>query len=401
MKQFFTYGDKMEIINKVLGMMGKSEYYEFLTRPEQVLEINFPVKTSKGLRIFQGFRVKHSTVLGPAKGGIRYHQDVDVGEVKTLAFLMTWKNSLMGLPYGGGKGGIRFNPKEYTEEDIERITRAFAKRIMKFIGPDIDVPAPDVYTNPQIMGYILDEYINYNGWQPATITGKPLSIGGIIGRSESTARGAYFIIKELLREEKDPTIIIQGFGNAGMNLAKMLYEDGYKIIGISDSKGGVYNEEGLNIDEIITKKREGTLKRNITNKDLLVKKTTLLIPAALGNQITDENAGGITAKYVVEVANNPISHSADEILTRKGITIVPDILANSGGVIGSYFEWVQNREGRIWKYEKFINELKDIILERYNLVKKLSEDKHITLREAAYYIAVERVLTGAKDRGLI
>ncbi len=398
-----------ERIKEALKIMNKEELFKYISQPEQAVEFNFPVRMDNGeVEMFKGFRVRHSTARGPAKGGIRYHPLVSMDEVKTLAFLMTWKNAVVNLPYGGGKGGIILDPKKYSKHELELITRAFAKRLARIIGINTDIPAPDVYTNPQVMAWILDEYAAIHQWQPGIITGKPLSIGGIKGREESTARGAFFVLREYLKEVNldSPTIAIQGFGNAGMNLAKILISEGYKVVAITDSKGGIYREEGLNFEELLKiKKEKGSLMEGdgekIDNKQLLELDVDILIPAAIDNQITKENADKVKAKVIVEVANNPVTPEADKILNEKGVVVIPDILANAGGVTGSYFEWVQNREGSIWSYERFVEELERVMTTSFRDVRDTALKYNTTLRNGAYILAINRVIEAMKDRGWI
>ncbi|MFA6514158.1 MAG: Glu/Leu/Phe/Val dehydrogenase [Patescibacteria group bacterium] len=366
---------------------------------------------------YPAWRIVYNRALGPGKGGIRFHPDVNEDEVKSLAFWMTLKNSLADIPYGGAKGGIRFNPKEFNDSELEKISRAYARTFADYLGQDKDVPAPDVYTNGKIMSWMLDEFEKTVGHhEPGMITGKPVELGGIAMRGDATAQGGYVVIKELINKflngRKDLTIAIQGFGNAGYFIAEKLFDDGFKIISASDSKGGIYKADGFDVRAAAEFKRlsgklenytEGANTLNISNADLLEGEVDILILAALENQITIDNAHKIKAKYIVELANGPITFEADKILFELGKIIVPDILANSGGVITSYFEWAQNRTGQILD-EEYLRGLLDkkmkINWERvYN--KYSSWNGKATLRQAAYALAISRIIAAEKYRGRV
>jgi glutamate dehydrogenase (NADP+) len=323
--------------------------FNLLSNPRRVFQFNFPIKMDTGkIEVISGFRVQFNDALGPTKGGIRFHETVDLSEVTQLAFLMSLKTSLVRLPYGGAKGGIRINPKNLSEGELERVTRGYIRELHKYIGVDVDIPAPDVNTNPKVMGWMLDEYEKLNGVKaPGIVTGKPLRLGGSKGRDVATSLGAFYIIEEKYKEVKDKStikVVIQGFGNAGSHLAKQLQDLGFTIIAISDSSSGLYSREGLEVDQFIgykegrkhfsdyTSKNEVKL---ITNKELLELECDILIPAALGGEITSENAKNIKAKTIVEVANGPVTVEADQLLEGKNIEVIPDILANAGGVIVS------------------------------------------------------------------
>lgn len=382
---------------------------KLLREPKRILLVNFPVKTLKGIEIINGYRVQYNDALGPTKGGIRFHPEVDLEEVTALGFWMALKCSLLGLPYGGAKGGITINPKEYNEEELEEISRAYVRQIKDFIGPMKDVPAPDVYTNPTIMGWMSDEFNKLNE-KPAlaTFTGKPLNMGGIEGRSYSTSKGGEFILKKAVEKydiPKNSRVAIQGFGNVGGHLAEFLYKEGFKIIAISDSKGGIYSEKGINIPKLIEYKKEsGNVcgfedLKEISNEDLLEIETDILIPAALSNAITNENADKIKAKIILELANGPITSEADEILNKKQILVLPDILSNAGGVVVSYFEWCQNLANERWtekevleKLEKKMNDAFDILYKEY--VSKFGLD----FRTSAYIHSIIRILNAEKER---
>ena len=385
---------------------------EKLKHPKQIIEVSVPVRLDNGkLKIFTGYRVRYNDARGPAKGGIRYHPQVTREEVMTLALWMTLKCALVGIPFGGGKGGIAVDPKTLSRLELERLSRTYIKKIAGVIGPDIDIPAPDVYTNAMIMGWMMDEYSSIVGkHMPAVITGKPIALGGSVGREDATGRGAYYCIKELERRQgwdsKNKTVAIQGFGNAGQHIARLLHQDGFRIVAISDSKGGIYNKQGFDIPFIIQAKQgvqnvaavyckgsvcETADVEHITNEKLLELPVDILIPAALENQITENNAGQIKAHIIVEVANGPITPEADAILHAKQILTVPDILANAGGVVVSYFEWVQNRAGMYWQEAEVHGKLQDIMQKAFSTVYELAHDEGHTLRMAAYIKALREI----------
>ncbi len=361
---------------------------------------------------YPAWRIVYNRALGPGKGGIRFHPDVSEDEVKALSFWMALKNSLAGIPYGGGKGGVKFDPKAVSQEELEAISRAYVSAFHEHLGQDKDIPAPDVYTNGQIMSWMLDEFEKKIGrHEPGMITGKPVELGGIAMRGDATAQGGYLVAKEMidkfLNSRPDITIAIQGFGNAGSFMAEKLSNDGYKIIAVSDSRGGTYSEGGLNISDLTKWKEAGhslsehASGKAITNAELLETKVDILVLAALENQITVENASRVKADFIVELANGPITYEADNILTAANKIVVPDILANSGGVIVSYFEWAQNRTGQILD-EDYLKKLLDKkmkdnwgkVYEAY-----LSHDKQRTLRQEAYILAVRRILAAERWRG--
>jgi glutamate dehydrogenase (NADP+) len=396
------------------------EAVERLRHPKAILEVSVPVRMDDGsLRVFTGYRVRHSDTRGPAKGGIRYHPDVNLGEVKALAFWMTCKCAVAGIPYGGGKGGIIVNPKELSRLELERLSRGFIQQIADFIGPDTDIPAPDVYTNAMIMGWMMDEYSKIRRqYTPAVITGKPIPLGGSVGRDDATGRGAYYCIKELEKKKgwkpKDIRVAVQGFGNAGQHIAAMLHQDGYCIVAVSDSGGGIYREAGFDVPSLIHTKNdtrrlkavycEGSVCEavdadTITNEELLELDVDLLIPAALENQITANNADRIKAPVIVEIANGPTTSEADAVLADKGKLVVPDILANAGGVTVSYFEWVQNKTGYYWDAEEVHTKLHRIMSREFNAVYDLKEEKSIDMRTAAYTLALKRIGAAIESQG--
>ena len=381
-----------------------------LTAPVQVNQADL----DSGGKKYPAWRIVYNRALGPGKGGIRFHPDVSEDEVKSLAFWMTLKNSLADIPYGGAKGGVKFDPKAADKKELEAVSRAFVGKFYEYLGQDKDVPAPDVYTNGQIMAWMLDEFEKKVGHhEPGMITGKPLELGGIALRGDATAQGGYLVTKEaaakFLTGVKGASVIVQGFGNAGLFMAEKLYQDGFKIIAASDSKGGIYNEGGLNVDDLSAWKNSGKTVsdfaggQKITNAELLELPTDILVLAALENQVIEANAAKVQAKLIVELANGPVDFAADKILAERKIPVVPDILANSGGVIVSYFEWAQNRTGNILD-EEYLRQLleKRMAANWLRVYEKYEEKKGAaTLRQAAYILAVKRVLAAEKLRGRI
>lgn len=383
-----------------------------LKHPKTSLSVSIPVRMDDGsLRIFQGHRVRYDDTRGPGKGGVRYHPNVNIDEVQSLAFWMTFKCALLDLPFGGAKGGITLNPKELSKQELERLSRGYIDAIADFIGPDVDILAPDVYTNDMIMGWMMDQYnIIQRKICPAVVTGKPLTMGGSKGRDTATGTGAYYVIHAMLskfeQKPENTTIAVQGFGNAGSVVAELLFKAGYKIVAVSDSQGGIYAEKGLDIPSLKRHKEENkeikalycqdsvcdmVEHQPVSNKELLNLDVDVLIPAALENQINRENAANIQAKYIFEVANGPITSEADEILEQKGIYVFPDILVNAGGVTVSYFEWVQNRSGLYWRLTEVNERLKERIVQEAEKVWVIAREFDIPLRTAAYIHAIERL----------
>ena len=388
---------------------------EFLKHVERVLIVSIPIKMDDGtVRIFEGFRCQHCTVKGPGKGGIRYSPEVNLDEVKALATWMTWKSSLLNLPLGGAKGGVCCNPAELSTNELENITRRYTSEIINVIGPDVDIPAPDVNTNAQVMSWIMDTYSMQKGRTiPGVVTGKPVEIGGSVGRGPATGRGLYFVLQALCDKLNwdlaIQTIVVQGFGNVGGTIAELLYEHGCKIIAISDISGAIYSEKGLNIKELIKWRDDGNLLadydgdqniRKITNDELLTTECDILVPAAIENQITIDNAKEIKCKIILEGANGPTTPEADDILNKKDICVVPDILANAGGVCVSYFEYIQDIHSYFWDLTRVNQELKKIIVGAFENVWKVANEKNFSLRTAAYAIAVSRVAKAINLRGL-
>ena len=380
------------------------ECYELLKEPMRVLEVNFPVKMDDGsLRIFTGYRVQYNDARGPAKGGIRFHPNVSLDEVKALAAWMTWKCAVLNLPYGGAKGGVIVDPKELSDAEIERLSRAYMRAIAKFIGPDTDIPAPDVYTTPQIMSWMKDEYSKFVGKEtPAVITGKPVEDGGSEGRNIATAQGAVYVIEEATKKvfDKPPSelsVAIQGYGNAGSHAAILLNELGYKIVALSDSKGGIYKKSGLDPKAVLDHKKATKSVKDfpgadsITNEGLLEVECDILMPAALENQITAGNAEKIQAKLIVELANGPTTPEADKILNENCKIIIPDILSNAGGVTVSYYEWLQNKHDEHWTLDEVLKKLKENMVKAFNDVYCCCDEHEIDLRTSAFIIAMRRV----------
>jgi len=388
-----------------------------LEEPRRVIEFQIPVKMDDGKKkIFFGFRVQHNNALGPYKGGIRFHPEVSEDEIKALSMLMTWKCSLVGLPFGGGKGGVVVDPRELSKRELEELSRGYVRGVFPLIGPDLDVPAPDVNTNPQIMAWMTDEYSKLKGKDsPAAFTGKPLEMWGLAGRNEATGYGGVVILKKLakifnLKPEKT-TLAIQGFGNVGSNFAHFAYREGFKILALSEADGGVFIEKGLD-PEATLKCREAKGKisgcycvasvcdlsfgKGISNKEILEMDVDVLVPAAVENVITKDNAPKIKAKYLIEMANGPVTSEAENILEKRGIISVPDILANSGGVIASYFEWIQSKERKLWERERVFEELSKILEKSFEKVFNLSKKEKINLRKAAEILAVNRVVRAMK-----
>lgn len=393
---------------------------QILERPKETVEVQIPVRLDNGeLKVFTGYRVRYNDARGPTKGGIRFHPSVNKDEVTSLAFWMTFKTSVIGLPLGGGKGGVEVDPKSLSKHELERLSRGYISAIYDVVGPDRDIPAPDVYTNPMIMGWMSDEYNKMSrSIKPGVITGKPISIGGSLGRDKATAKGGYYIIKELVKQkglnEKELKVAVQGFGNAGYHIAKMLYDDGYKIVAVSDSKGGIYAPEGLDPECIMNKKQEhGKISeayakgdvcdvkehKHISNKEILEVDADILIPAAIENQITKDNADKIKADFIVEIANGPTTPEADEILFNNNKVVIPDILANAGGVTVSYFEWVQNKAGYYWSLDEVNTKLKKLMIDALKKVQTFVEKYSVDYRTGAYISSTERIVGAIEAQG--
>lgn len=387
-----------------------TEMLERLKVPERFIEVNFPVEMDDGsVKIFKGFRSQHNSARGPYKGGLRFSPEVSESEVKALSMWMSWKCSVANIPYGGGKGGVIVNTKELSDGEIERLSRAFIHSIHDAIGPDKDIPAPDMYTNPQIMSWMVDEYSKAVGKEsPAVITGKPIEKGGSQGRTAATGQGGVYVLEALAGKKglqpQDTKVAVQGIGNVGYYFAKLASEMGFNILALSDSRGAVYAEKGLDVDAVKKYKTEnGSIKgyeadgvSDISNADLLELDVEVLVPAAVENVITKDNAENIRAKYIIELANGPVTPEADEILHENGTLFVPDILANSGGVTVSYFEWVQNKKGEEWSENEVLEKLKDQIVPAFNDTYEMMEELDSDMRTAAYAIAVKRIVEEMK-----
>lgn len=385
------------------------ETEEMLKYPIEAFSFSIPVRMDDGtLKVFEGHRVRYNDARGPTKGGIRYHPGVTFDEVKALAFWMTIKCAVINIPYGGGKGGITVDPHKLSKAELERLSRGWMRKAFKIVGPDRDIPAPDVYTNGQIMAWMLDEYSVLKGeFSPAVITGKPLSLGGSLGRSYATALGGYYSVKEAVKKIKSgKNVVIQGFGNAGSHMVRLLSEDGFKIIAVSDSKGGAHVEAGFDYKKLNDiKEKEGRVDaypgcKKITQEQLLELDCDILVLAALENVVTDKNAAKIKGKLIVELANGPITPEADDILYKNGKFLIPDILANSGGVCVSYFEWVQNKQGYYWEEDEVNKKLHEKIVKEFNATFDIHSKKKIDMRTAAYVLALGRIDQATKDMAL-
>ncbi|TKJ21729.1 MAG: glutamate dehydrogenase [Promethearchaeota archaeon Loki_b32] len=402
---------QIDIVSEIMGL--DSNIRRYLKRVERSLIVSIPIMMDDGkLQIFEGYRVHHCTVRGPGKGGIRYSPEVNLDEVKALATWMTWKCSLLNLPLGGAKGGVCVDPRKLSKNELERLTRRYTSEIINIIGPDIDIPAPDVNTNAQVMAWIMDTYsMNKGRPVPGVVTGKPIEIGGSVGRESATGRGMFYVLEALCNklnyDLKSMNIIIQGFGNVGGWIADILYTYGSKILAVSDITGGIYSENGLDIKELLEWRNQGKFLRDfqktnykhIGNDEFFSIKCDVLIPAALENQITKVNADQINCKIVLEGANGPTTPEADKILHSKSIYVVPDILANAGGVCVSYFEYIQDIHSYFWDLDRVNKELKKIIVNAFENVFTISKEKNLPLREAAYIIALSRVAKAVEFRG--
>ncbi len=385
---------------------------EFLAYPKRELTVHFPVKMDDGsVRIFTGYRVHHSTVLGPTKGGIRYHQDVSLNEIRALAMLMSWKCAVVGLPYGGAKGGVVVNPKELSQNELEHLTRRYATEISILMSPEGDIPAPDVGTNPQVMAWIMDTYSMHRGYStPSVVTGKPVSIGGSQGRVEATGRGVAIATREMARHMKlnldGARVVIQGFGNVGSVASVLLSKLGCKIIAVSDTRGGVVNPGGLDPARLVEhKNRTGSVAgfpgaNLISNEALLELPCEVLVPSALEGQVNEDNAARLHTRLIVEGANGPVTPGADDVLGSRGITIIPDIVANAGGVIVSYFEWVQGLQQFFWAEEEVNQNLERIMVRSFGQVLQVAADRKVDLRTAALIRAIDRVADALFTRGI-
>jgi glutamate dehydrogenase (NAD(P)+) len=400
-------------LRRIAGLIDVSDsMLNVLLECKKCVSVSIPTRMEDGsVHVFEGFRVTHNVARGPAKGGIRYHQDVTLEETKALSMWMTWKCALMGLPFGGAKGGVVVNPKELSEDELQRMTRRYTSEIINLIGPEVDIPAPDVGTGSREMAWIFDTYSMNKGYSVlGVVTGKPLEIGGSLGRVEATARGAAFCIREALRKEGHEVagrrVAIQGFGNVGRNLALILADQGVSIVAVSDSSGGIYKPDGLDVAAAVEHKRtnrsfdgfEGA--EAITNEELLILDCDVLAPCALEQVVTAENADRVKARIVAEGANGPVTPEADQILDERGVLVLPDVLANAGGVVVSYFEWVQGLQEYFWKESEVNAKLNDIVTRAFAETWREHEERDISMRHAAYAIAVGRVAEATITRGL-
>lgn len=388
------------------------ELKQLIKTPDRELRVEIPIRMDDGrLQTFIGYRVQHNNARGPNKGGIRFHPDVNLDEVRALASLMTWKTAVVDVPFGGAKGGIAIDPKQLSLNELERLTRTFTAKIDCIIGPSEDIPAPDVNTNAQVMSWLMDQYSRRHGHSPAVVTGKPLELGGSEGRDEATGRGVAYILRETAKmygyDMKKLSVAVQGFGNVGSHTARILgAEFGVKVVAISDVKGGVYNPRGIRYDDAMEQEKtngsvaglKGAAK--ISNEELLELKCDVLIPAALGNQLRADNAERVKAKLVVEAANGPTTFEADEIFAARKIPVIPDILANAGGVTVSYFEWAQNLQQFRWEYKRVIAELEKVMTTSFSAVMTTAEKYKVSPRIGAYILAVDRVARATNLRGI-
>jgi len=402
--------EQLEHVAKIMNL--DKGIVKYLKKPKRSVEVAIPVIMDNGeIEVFMGYRVHHNDVRGPCKGGIRYHPSVTLNEVKALAMWMTWKTAVVNLPYGGAKGGVVCDPKKMSEKELEKLTRRYIVAILDVIGPYKDVPAPDINTNPKVMAWIMDTYSMYHGYAiPEVVTGKPLSVGGIAGRLEATGRGVIIVLREFLKKlnmnSSNIKIAIQGFGNVGSHAALTAKEFGYKVVAVSDVEGGVYNPDGLEPEKVLEYSRKtGSVvgypeAKTITNEELLALDVDVLIPAAIEGTIHRKNADNINAKIIIEGANGPVTPEADRILNEKGVVIVPDILANAGGVIVSYLEWNQNLHREIWTLEEVRAKLMAQMTTAFNEVYSVFKEKEVTMREAAYIVALTRVVDALMDRGI-
>lgn len=418
--------DRIEEAGKVIGLSNGA--IGVLKKSQRVMHVSLPLRHDSGeIKTYDAYRVQHNDALGPFKGGIRFHPNVDLGEVSALATLMTLKNAAVNLPYGGAKGGVQINPRELSARELERLSRAYVDEIYHYIGPENDVPAPDVNTDAQIMAWMADQYSSIKGsFTPASFTGKPIVLGGSYGREIATSFGGVVVLEEFLKQHpkykdkklEDITIAVQGFGNVGANAAKILFDKGYTIVAVSDSKGAIMREDGLDVNKIIQlQKEKGTIKKEhcypskiqnldydcsrISNDELLALDVDVLIPAAIEDQIHKDNAEDVKAKVILELANGPITFGADEMLGKKEVEVIPDVIANAGGVVGSYFEWVQNNSGEQWDEDVVLKKIEKKMKEAFADLMKAKKEHKTDFRMATYVVSLERINEALKLRGRI
>ncbi|ABO67520.1 MULTISPECIES: Glu/Leu/Phe/Val family dehydrogenase [Geobacillus] len=412
-QQYDVLASTQIVIHRALEKLGyPEEVYELLKEPIRVLTVRIPVRMDDGsVKIFTGYRAQHNDAVGPTKGGVRFHPNVTEREVKALSIWMTLKCGIVDLPYGGGKGGIVCDPRTMSFRELERLSRGYVRAISQIVGPSKDIPAPDVFTNSQIMAWMMDEYSRIREFDsPGFITGKPLVLGGSHGRETATAKGVTICIREAAKKRglslEGARVVVQGFGNAGSYLAKFMHDAGAKVVGISDVYGALYDPNGLDIDYLLERRDSfGTVtklfKNTISNKELLELDCDILVPAAIENQITAENAPRIKASIVVEAANGPTTLEATEILTQRGILLVPDVLASAGGVTVSYFEWVQNNQGYYWTEEEVEQRLEKVMVKAFNNVYDMAQTRRVDMRLAAYMVGVRKMAEACRFRGWV
>ncbi len=398
-----SYESATRYFQQAADVMGISaNMRKLLLTPQREVKVQVALEMDDGqVETFIGYRIQHDSARGPMKGGLRFHPEVDAEEVLALATLMTWKTAIVNIPYGGAKGGISINPKDLSPGELERVTRKFVDEIHDVIGPDKDIPAPDMGTGPQEMAWIMNQYGKFHGYNPACVTGKPVELHGADGRNEATGRGVAILTKAILDRHMSPLkearIAIQGFGNVGSFAASFLHDMGGSIVAISDVSGGIYNPKGIDIKQLLKYQAEhGSIKNfpgsdPIGNAELLAADVEVLIPAAIGNVLTGDNAGAVKAKFIIEAANNPTEPEADKIFAERGIIVLPDVLANAGGVTVSYFEWVQNRQHFRWDLQRVRDELDRIMVDSFEKVLTIASEKHVSLRVAAYILGIGRV----------
>ncbi len=407
------YEEVVRLFEQAADDLSLGEDVRLLLRmPYRELHVEVPVRMDNGrVQVFPGYRVQHSGARGPYKGGVRYHPQVDLDQVRALAALMTWKCALVDLPFGGAKGGVQCDPGSMSTSELNRLTRRYTQNIAHIIGVNRDIPAPDMGTNAQVMAWMMDAYGQSNGYTPGIVTGKPIALGGSYGRDAATGRGVYFILRELCselgREPGATSVAVQGYGNVGSWTARLAAQGGCRIVAISDVSGGIRRDDGINIAGLEALVRDGGALRdypgadNISNEELLGLDVDILIPAALGGVITEDNAQSVRARIIIEAANRPLTEAADAALTDRGVTIAPDILANAGGVTVSYFEWTQNIQQFRWEEERVNTELERIMVLAYRRVREMARDYNVTMRRAAYRIAVDRVAEAINLRGFV
>lgn len=416
-KRYNPYDNMLDVLERAAQMLGLAQSdYIALKYPERELKVSIPVEMDNGaIQVFEGYRVQHSTSRGPSKGGIRYHQNVDIDEVKALAAWMSFKCAVANIPYGGAKGAVKVDPSKLSKNELKRLTRRYTAMILPLIGPERDIPAPDVNTNAEIMGWIMDTYSMFMGYTVhGVVTGKPIEVGGSLGRKEATGRGVMLATRELLHrcgmQVPGATVAVQGMGNVGSVAVKLLRNEGCRIVAVSDVSGGLYDKSGLDIAGIFEflESNPGALLKDcsaagaerITNEQLLALDVDVLIPAALENQITAKVAESVRARFIVEGANGPTTVEADVILEKKGVKVLPDILANAGGVVVSYFEWVQNIQSLTWDEEEVNRMLEKVMIRAFNEVMDKAAAHKTTMRMGAYIVAIERIVKAKKIRGV-